>query len=156
MNTVNDDSLSLSILDEFAPFWHLWTPENHEIIFPDDDCFRAGMDIMGICARLCSEARVITFVLMSNHVHIAFSGDEQSIIAFFNLFRKCLFRYLRGMGKSLDVKAFECSLREVSTLEDLRNVIAYINRNGYLLPRSSKSRRGCWDSNRRWHRCCLP
>ena len=85
MNTVNDDSLSLSIFDEFAPFWHLWTPENHEIIFPDDDYFKAGMDIMGICARLLPGAQVITFALMSNHVHIAFSGDEQSVIEFFKL-----------------------------------------------------------------------
>lgn len=147
MNTLNDDRMSLSLFDEYAPFWHLWTPENHEIIFPDDDYFKAGMDIMGICARLLPGARVITFALMSNHVHIAFSGDRQSVFAFFNLFRKYLSRYMCGMGKSLDDKAFECSLREVSTLEDLRNVIAYINRNGYLVDINESPYTYPWGAN---------
>ena len=122
-----------AIFSNYAPFWHLWTPENHEIIFGDEEMFRAGMNIFAIAAVCCPNVRIVTFELMSNHLHVTLSGTEDAVRAFFLMFREFLARYLRRQGRSVDLHAFECSLRELTTLDDLRNVIAYNNRNGFLV-----------------------
>ena len=122
-----------AIFSNYAPFWHLWTPENHEVIFSDGETFHAGMNIFAIAA-ICSPAvRIVTFELMSNHLHVTLSGEEEAARAFFLLFREFLARYLRRQGRSIDFQSFECSLRGLTTLDDLRNVIAYNNRNGFLV-----------------------
>jgi len=135
------------LFDSFSPFWHLWTSENNEIIFTDEEAFRAGMDIMGICARICPSVRVVTFELMSNHIHITFSGPECHIITFFKLFRDILFRYLKKKGTDLNQKAFVENHRQITTLEDLRNVIAYNNRNGFLVDKSETPFTYPWGAN---------
>ena len=122
-----------AIFSNYAPFWHLWTPENHEVIFSDEETFHAGMNIFAIAAICSPDVKIVTFELMSNHLHITLSGTEEAARAFFLLFRDFLARYLRRQGRSIDFQSFECSLRRLTTLDDLRNVIAYNNRNGFLV-----------------------
>jgi len=122
-----------SLFNSFAPFWHLWTPENHEIVFPDEKSFRAGMGLVGICARQSKDVQVVTFELMSNHVHFVLSGTEEAAKEFFQMFRDHLSRFFKRQGEARNLKGFDCSLRQVETLDDLRNVIAYTNRNGFLV-----------------------
>ena len=72
-----------------GPYWHLWTPENYQVIFPDKDAFIAGMNILAICSRLVPEAKVITFELMSNHLHLALAGLKEAALRLFKLFKIC-------------------------------------------------------------------
>ena len=53
---------------------HLWTPENHEIIFTSQADFKTGMTLFGISARLFADVAVLTYELMSNHIHLTASG----------------------------------------------------------------------------------
>ena len=122
-----------AIFSNYAPFWHLWTPENHEVIFSDEETFHAGMNIFAIAAICSPDVKIITFELMSNHLHVTLSGTEEAARAFFLMFREFLARYLRRQGRPIDLQSFECSLRGLTTLDDLRNVIAYNNRNGFLV-----------------------
>lgn len=115
------------------PFWHLWTPENHQVIFPDKDAFMAGVNILAICSRLVPDVKIITFQLMSNHLHQTLSGPREGVLKQFNLLKRYLGRYLKGRGLAVDLSQFEANIRELTTLQEVRNVIAYNNRNGYVV-----------------------
>ena len=119
--------------DQSGPYWHIWTPENHPVIFHDASAFKAGMNILAICSRLVPEVHIITFELMSNHIHITADGTENNIKKLFALFRRFLSNYLRSKGFCCDLSSFTPHFRMIGTLQDLRNVISYTNRNGFVI-----------------------
>ena len=134
MRNFTDLELGCSIVFErLGPCWHLYTPEDHEIIFPDIPAFKAGMGVVGIAAKLCPEVTVITFELMSNHMHLTASGRMEAVLRLFALIKRFLSGYLRSRGLNGNLPDFVCKLREITTLDDLRNVICYNNRNGYVV-----------------------
>ena len=132
-HTSSKEPSANSIFAKYSPFWHLWTPENHEVIFSDEDTFHAGMTIFAIAAACSQNVRIVTFELMTNHIHVTLSGSEDAVRSFFRLFREFLDRYLKRQGKCIDLQSFDCKLRKLTTIDDLRNVIAYNNRNGFLV-----------------------
>ncbi|MBR3075340.1 MAG: hypothetical protein IKH11_06265, partial [Bacteroidales bacterium] len=71
---------------------------------------------------------IVTFELMSNHLHLTLSGRETDVMALFNVI-KCL------LSKGLDeiLSDWECKTRMLNSLSELRNVITYNNRNGYVV-----------------------
>lgn len=113
--------------------FHLWTPENFEIIFTCDDDYKKGMDIIGVCALACPEIRILTFELMSNHFHSTICGEEADIIHFFVLVKNSLIKVLRLEGRILAWDNFHEKHRQLADLNEMRNVIIYNNRNGYLV-----------------------
>ena len=82
---------------------------------------------------LCPQIRVITFELMSNHIHVTVAGEEYLIQEFFALFESLLSKFLREEGRADILKGFECKLRPITNINDARNVIVYSNRNGFLV-----------------------
>lgn len=139
MKTFNElEAACSAVFESLRPLWHLWTPEDAGIILPDKTSFKAAMTILAICAQLCPDVTIITFELMSNHLHVVISGPKESVLYFFSLYRRYLRRYLKGRGLSTVPENFECCLREITTLEEARNVIVYDNRNGFVVtPESS-------------------
>lgn len=113
--------------------WHVWTPEDHEIVFSCRADFEYGMNLLAICARLFPKVKIYTFQLMTNHLHIAASGSEEDIRALFEMFKRHLAKYLAAKGRNSDLSSFTINPRQLNTVDDLRNVIAYINRNGYVV-----------------------
>ena len=116
-----------------GPVWHLWTPENFEIIFRNEDDYKSGMGIIGICAKLFPDIILLTFEIMSNHLHIAASGREERLQEMFSTIRNFLARYCRNAGYTIDWKKFVPGLRQLKTIEEVRNVIIYDNKNGYIV-----------------------
>lgn len=129
----NQENICETLFNQLRPFHHLSTPEDFEIIFTNDEDFRAGMIIMCICAVQFPHLRILAFQLMSNHLHIILSGSSEEAAAFFDLYRKLLSRYLDAKGRSTSLSRWEPDIRPVDSLENLRNVIAYDNRNGYVV-----------------------
>ncbi len=149
MNDFRNQELRCYITFESAgPFWHLWTPEDHPIIFTSEAEFKAAMNIVGVCARLFPRVRIYTFEWMSNHLHIMLSGAEPDIHALFNLIKECLKRQLKSWGRPSNLLTFECKLREINSLEDARNVIVYDNRNGFFVTPSTSPFTYPWGANR--------
>ena len=72
----------------FGPFYHLHYPEDHPAILRDQQDYEVAMSIVGMCAFDCPGVRVITFELMSNHVHFIVCGRKEAVLAFFELFKK--------------------------------------------------------------------
>ena len=145
-NFNNQEAACSGVFEFLRPLWHLWTSEGLDIILPDKAAFEAAMTILAICANLSPGITVITYELMSNHLHMVISGPKDIILKFFTLFRRHLRRYLKGRGLSVP-DSFECSLREITTLDEARNVITYNNRNGYVVSPDSSPFSYRWGAN---------
>lgn len=133
--------------------WHLWTDEDHPIIFSSKEDFMAGMNIFGIAAKLFPDIKIYTFELMSNHIHVVASGNRERLQDFFEMFKKLLRYFLNGGRysggkKGFDLSLFKCNIRQIENLYDLRNVIAYDNRNGYLISPDETPFSYPWGANR--------
>lgn len=112
---------------------HLWTPENFEIIFTSTEDFKAGMSIFGVTAKLFPSITILTFVLMSNHLHITLCGDENEIFRFFDKLKSILARHFKSKGRTINWSIFSAHTRKLRDLNEIRNVIVYNNRNGYVV-----------------------
>ncbi|MBR5019345.1 MAG: hypothetical protein IKX53_06885 [Bacteroidales bacterium] len=117
----------------FGPFYHLHTPEDHPVIFRDPDMYAFAMTAIGMCAHDCPRVRIITFELMSNHVHFVLCGEKDDILAFFALFKRRLKKYLETRHMAINLSRFEGKTVPIESLESLRNQIGYTNRNQYVV-----------------------
>lgn len=120
-------------LRHFGAFFHLHTPEEHPVVFNHDKDYPAAMTIVAMCAHDCPDIKIITFELMSNHVHFVLCGDETACLRFFALFKERLRKYFIGRKKVIDLSGFVPKTVDIETLESLRNQIAYTNRNNFVV-----------------------
>ena len=115
-------------------WWHLYTPGNlTSLVFASDDDYRFAMNLMARCLTEFPALKVVAFEIMSNHLHIVLRGDENIISEFFALYRKRLKRYLTTKVQGRLSNQFQMSLKPVNDLKALRDVIVYVNRNGYVV-----------------------
>lgn len=106
------------------------TPENHPVIFKSEKDFKAAMTILAACAGMFPGVKIYAFQLMSNHVHLIVAGEESEVQCFFAFYVGRLKKYL---AHSVDLSAFRLKLFLVSDLAYMRNAIAYVNRNGFVV-----------------------
>lgn len=128
--------------------WHLYTPENYPVIMTDSMDFRAGMTLLAICAFHFPSIRILTFQWMSNHLHVTLAGPEGDIIRLFAMLKKYLGNYLKAKGRAGSLDGWDSKLRRIKDLNDLRNVIAYNNRNGFLVNTDYTPFSYLWGANR--------
>lgn len=163
-NFYDEESKCSQTFSALGDCYHLWTSERYELIFLTEEAFRHGMTVIGICARLHPEIRILSFEIMSNHMHFAVAGTEVCARDFFNSLKKYLSRHFskaeaainRKSGslkandilRATDWAGFIASTRKIETLEDLRNVIVYINRNGYVVSKAYTPFTYPWGTNR--------
>lgn len=137
----------LLCFDDIGQCFHLWTPENFEIIFRNETEFRFGMGAVAIAARCFHDVRIITYELMSNHMHIMAAGEESRLREMFDLIKKFLARMARDAGRTIDWTRFKPGLRRIDSLEDARNVLIYDNRNGFLVDSNHSPFSYPWGAN---------
>lgn len=123
-----------SVIWEGQSFWHVCTPgTSQSIIFESVDDYEFGM-VAAALASYDSSVRIITFELMSNHVHfIVYCKDKESAKLFLDLLKKRLMRFLRDKKRNVDLSSFTCNPIAIETLESLRKQIAYTNRNNFVV-----------------------
>ena len=118
-----------------GPYWHLYTDgTNMQDIFCTEQDFDTGMWILAGAASTAN-AKLITFELMSNHVHFILSGKEESCHALFNSFKSRLKRIMQKRGRAINWKEFNAYTLPIASLKSLRNEIIYTNRNAYVANR---------------------
>lgn len=137
-----------TLFRELSPCWHLYTAEDFEIIFVTDDDFRAGMLLIAICAMSFPGIKILAFQLMNNHLHVILSGNKDECGSFFRMFRHRLQMYLKGLGRTVDLSGWKESLNAVVDIDYLRTVIAYTNRNGFLINPDETPFTYRWGTNR--------
>ena len=116
-----------------GPYWHLYTSEKHPVFLSDEASFRTAMNIIAFCSKLHPDVTTLTFEWMTNHYHGVHRGSKNALEAFFREIIIALDKSLRASGKTSTPGDLSFSLREITSLKDLRNVIAYNNRNGFLV-----------------------
>lgn len=117
----------------FGSFYHLYTPEDHPVVFRDPEVYAFAMTAIGMCAHDCPKVRIITFELMSNHVHLVLGGALEDILAFFELFKRRLKKYLDSRRMAIDLSNLVGKTVRIESLASIRNQIAYTNRNQFVV-----------------------
>ena len=102
------------------------------MIFSCKEDMVMAMNIMGVCSTYFPDVGIYTFVLMNNHVHNIMSGRRERCGQFFEMVKGKLSRCFARNGKVVNLKDFNCQMIEITSLQSLRNEIAYVNRNGFV------------------------
>jgi len=120
--------------DNSGKWFHLYTngKETSSFLLDDDD-FRFCINLLARCAIVCQGMKIVAFAIMDNHIHIVVSGDKSIIEDFFKSYRRRLSVYLSAKYTHSLPNTFRMQLKEISDLKTLRNTIAYVHRNGYVV-----------------------
>jgi len=134
LNTFADkERYCAATFDNGGPYWHVCTPGHFtEILFETDDDYRFIMNTVAIAVAL-SQVKIITFEIMSNHVHFILEGAKEDCLDFFDKVKRRLKRYLQDSGRYVNLDGFKTDPIPIETLESLRIEVVYVNRNGYLV-----------------------
>lgn len=134
--------------DKLGEVYHVCTPENHSLLFTNNDEFRVGMTLFALCALKFPEVKILTFQLMSNHIHFAAAGKRVTVEQFINLLFSVLRRHPVTKDACTDLNLDKCKIIPIESLENLQNVIAYINRNGFVVNCNTTPFSYPWGANR--------
>lgn len=114
------------------PCWHLCTDGTAmPNFFSSESDFKIGINGLAYCACIVPGVIILTFVLMSNHIHLILMGDREDCLKLFHCFKAKLTRCLPD--KTIDWKPFKPNLILIGSNDYLRTSIAYVNRNPYVL-----------------------
>lgn len=121
------------IFNTSGPFWHVYTDgHSSDMIFSSKEDMVMAMNIMGVCSTYFPDVGIYTFVLMNNHVHNIMSGRKERCEEYFEMVKERLAKCFARNGKVVNLKNFNCQMIEITSLQSLRNEIAYVNRNGFV------------------------
>ena len=118
---------------ESGPFYHLHTkPLENGLIFQEDEERKVALNFIAITAK---EMRIdiLAFALMSNHFHFIVRGEKVDALEFFQRFKKRMSYYLARKGRPGVLDLVEAKASAITSLMQLRNEIAYVIRNPYVI-----------------------
>lgn len=118
---------------EGGPYWHLCTPgDRMSDIFATEEDFKFGMNNLAYCS-MNRGFSILAFSLMSNHIHIIAEGQYSELELFFKKYRARLSLYLSKHYYVCDLDNFKPQIIPINDLAYLRNSIAYVNRNAFVV-----------------------
>jgi len=134
LNYLEAERLCQTTFDKSGNWYHLYTngKETRSFLVDDDD-FRFCVNLLARCAIVCRGMIIAAFAVMDNHIHIVISGDKSIIEIFFKSFRRRLSVYLSAKYSRGIPDTFKMQLKEIPDLKTMRNTIAYVHRNGYVV-----------------------
>lgn len=119
--------------EKSGTFWHLYTDGRvmEDFLCTEED-FKIAMTTLAVTAVLFEKVRIITFELMSNHIHMILNGEAEDCMELFERLKSRIRRILKTAGRIIDWEAFKADILPVKTLDALRNEIIYVNRNAFV------------------------
>lgn len=118
---------------ESGPFYHLLTnPLENAIIFQDEEERKVAINFIAIIAREVN-VEILVFALMNNHFHFIIRGEKVDGIEFFRRLKKRLSYFLARKGRPNVLDPVEPQTQAITSLTQLRNEIAYVIRNPYVV-----------------------
>lgn len=123
------------ICNNYEGIWHLCTPgDGQPVIFKEKDDYVYMMTLIAICSHAFDNLQIITFEIMSNHLHMLMCGTRDEAVAFHDMLRRKLRNYFLKLSNPVDLSHFgNAKLIPADSLESFRNQIVYINRNNYVV-----------------------
>lgn len=132
-----------------GPYFHLCTPGDETLtLFEDGQDFRFAMNLTALVSWLTPGVHIITFEIMGSHVHVIGEGTVEEAEKGFSQWRKRLYRFYQSIGRVRSLDAFQAQIIPIGDLAFLRNSIAYVNRNGYLVHPEHSPYSYPWGANR--------
>lgn len=117
-----------------SPFWHLYTSgKETPVFFVEDEDFKFAMNLVFLAKKSVSSVKIIAFTIMDNHMHFVLSCSEVDAKEFFTFLRKKLGSYLYHTGGRELPDGFDLNIKMVEDLKNLRRLIVYTHRNGYVV-----------------------
>lgn len=114
-------------------FWHLFTDGTKmEDIFLSEEEFELGETLFAVSCCKMPQIRVLTFELMTNHLHVIPNGAKEDCLILFEDYKKRLKRAFQKRGRSINWDNFQADILPIESLKALRNEIIYINRNAFV------------------------
>ena len=133
---------------EAGSCFHVCSQENHPVLFHNDEEFMAAMNTVAFAALLSPDVRVFTFEIMDNHFHFAMAGEKSGI----KLLLRTLVNKLASLpslaASSGDIRMLDFRFFDIGSLDNMRNVISYINRNGAVVSPDENVFTYRWGANR--------
>ena len=115
-------------------FYHMYTDGNSsQTLFSSKDDFICIMNLIGVCSCYYKDVHIYTFEVMNNHLHFILECERIRAEEYFTQLKNCLQRYYIRNGRCVNLSDFKCKFVEIDNLNTLRNEIAYVNRNGYVV-----------------------
>lgn len=122
-----------SIFISNGPYWHIYTDGTKmQNIFCNEEDFKIGMWCLAAALFLCKSARVITFELMGNHIHLILAGEKENCILVFKIITSRVKQVFAKTGRIIDWSKFTMAILPIESLQALRNEIIYVNRNAFV------------------------
>lgn len=116
-----------------GPYWHLCTPgEGVSDIFATEEDLKFGVNNLAYCI-LSRNIKIHAFSIMSNHIHLVAEGLFSDMEEFFRKYRARLSLYLSKKMKVCNLDRFRAQILPIDNLAYLRNSIAYVNRNAFVV-----------------------
>lgn len=116
-----------------GPYWHIYTDGTKmQNIFCSKEDFNTGMWILASATCIVTGCKLITFELMSNHIHLIMSGDKESCLKFSDTLTSRLKRTFTRKGIIVNWDQLKAEIIQIETLQALRNEIIYVNRNAFV------------------------
>lgn len=133
MSFTEKEEICNNAFREGSPFWHLYTDGTKmQNIFCSDEEFDMGMNMLAASACRAMNVRILTFELMSNHIHLILSGGKDACMELFMDYKNRIAKLFRKCGKVIDWNSFSANILAIENLKQLRNEIAYCNRNAFV------------------------
>lgn len=116
-----------------GPFHHVCTPgQSTEILCETADDYKFLVTLIAIAASAAG-VTVVSFEVMSNHIHVILAGQKADCQAFFDYFKAKLKRYYSSIGRYVNLDDFKCKVIAIESLRQLRIELAYLHRNAYVV-----------------------
>lgn len=136
------------VFRELGPSFHLCTGENSPVLFHDDREFKIAMNVTALAAILFPDVTILTFEVMSNHLHFVLCGSRDRIMEWFGKLVALLRQHPELKESKYAITSLQARLIAVEDLDNLRNVIVYVNRNGYVVDSGHTPFTYPWGANR--------
>ena len=112
-------------------YYHLCTDGlKQSVMFRDNEDYVTGINYLAVCQITVRKIEIIAFCLMSNHLHIVAKGNESAMKKFIISFKRRYSMWLSRKYKEYKMlHRTACTIKEIDSIEYLKQVIAYVLRN---------------------------
>lgn len=118
------------------------------MLFHNDEEFKTAMNVVAFASFIFSDLKIFTFEIMDNHFHFSLAGSRDRIKLFLRMLVLKLSVNPLLKESSADLKHLVFKIYSIDNLNLMRNVIAYVNRNGAVVDPNENVFTYRWGANR--------
>lgn len=116
-----------------GPCFHLYTkPLENDLFFHSEKERRLAVNYLAIAVTE-SGCKLLAYSIMTNHFHFILSGEKEQVLLFFDRYRLLLNNYFSRHGRGPLLNQTEARTKSIDNLKQMRNEIAYVIRNTFVV-----------------------